>query len=165
MPSCRHGRYRAGVAMSEEREHHVTIRFVHGHEFVAEFTGRDGLQPILFDEPPPLGEGHAPNAADVLGAAVGNCLAASLAFCLRKVRLDIEDLTAHVTTHVTRNEQGRFRISGIDVELQPQLREADPARLERCERLFEDFCVVTESVRRGIPVTVQVTEAVKAEPV
>jgi hypothetical protein len=29
-------------------------------------------------------------------------------------------------------------------------------RLTRCEGLFEDFCIVTESLRRGIPVAVTV---------
>jgi len=142
--------------MADEREHHVTLRYTHGYEFVADFTDADGLGPILFDEPPPLGEGRAPNAAAVLGAAVGNCLAASFVFCLRKVRLDVDDLTVRVTTHVARNDKGRFRVSGIDVTLEPELHHQDRARVERCENLFEDFCVVTESVRRGIPVNVTV---------
>jgi hypothetical protein len=67
-----------------------------------------------------------------------------------------------VVARVTRNEQGRYRISGIDVELIPELQEDDPARLNRCERLFEDFCVVTESVRRGIPVDVKITSHAEA---
>jgi organic hydroperoxide reductase OsmC/OhrA len=144
--------------MSDTREHHIDVRFVRDYEFVATFTDAEGLPPIVFDEPPPLGEGNAPNAAAVLGAAIGNCLAASFIFCLRKVRLDPEDLTAHVVVHVSRNENGRFRISGVEVELDPELRESDRARFDRCERLFEDFCVVTESVRRGIPVNVKVCE-------
>ena len=83
----------------------------------------EGLPPIVFDEPPPLGEGSGPNAAAVLAAAIGNCLAASFAFCLRKVRVEPVDLTAAVVAHVARNEQGRFRISGIDVELAPEVLE------------------------------------------
>ncbi|HET9820988.1 MAG TPA: hypothetical protein VFQ16_04115 [Burkholderiaceae bacterium] len=31
--------------------------------------------------------------------------------------------------------------------------------LDRCLQQFEDFCVVTESVRRGIPVQVRVLDA------
>ena len=94
----------------------------------------------------------------MLGAAVGNCLSASLAFCLRKARIELLDLTAHVTTHVVRNEKGRFRISGIDVELTPALGRSE-APIGRCEDLFEDFCTVTASVRHGIPVRVSLKES------
>jgi hypothetical protein len=31
--------------------------------------------------------------------------------------------------------------------------------LERCMAQFEDFCVVTESIRHGIPVSVEVVDA------
>ena len=144
--------------MSETKDYKVLLRFVRGYEFVATFVDNESLPPIVFDEPPPLGEGSGPNAAAVLAAAIGNCLAASFAFCLRKVRLEPLDVTAEVVAHVTRNEQGRFRIKGIDVELAPSVLESDKPRLQRCEQLFEDFCIVTESVRRGIPVNVKVVE-------
>jgi organic hydroperoxide reductase OsmC/OhrA len=144
--------------MSEIRDYKVQLRFVRGYEFVASFGDGAGLPPIVFDEPPPLGEGSGPNAAAVLAAAIGTCLAASFAFCLRKVRLEPLDVTADVVAHVTRNEQGRFRIRDIDVELAPEVGQDDRPRLERCEQLFEDFCIVTESVRRGIPVNVKIVE-------
>jgi uncharacterized OsmC-like protein len=143
--------------MSDSRQHHVELRFVRGYEFVATFKDSDRHDALVLDEPPPLGEGAGPNAAEVLAAAVGDCLAASFVFCLRKVRLEPVDLTANVAAHVERNEQGRYRVTGIDVELVPELQDHDAARLDRCERLFEDFCIVTESVRRGIPVTVNVS--------
>jgi hypothetical protein len=102
--------------MSESREHRVELRFVGGYEFVATFKDKEGLPAIIFDEPAPLGEGAEPNAVAVLA-----------------------DLTASVVAHVDRNEQGRFRVTGIVVELNPELLESDQARQERCERLFEDF--------------------------
>lgn len=137
-----------------ERSQHVTLKLVHDYEFVAEFDDVPGAQPIVFDEPQPLGGNRAPNAAAMLGAAVGNCLSASLAFCLRRSRIELEALTAHVTTHITRNERGRFRIGRIDVELEPKLKGIDAPKFERCEDLFEDFCIVTASVQKGIPVNV-----------
>ena len=96
------------------------------------------------------------HAAAVLGASIGNCLSASLVFCLRKSRLEPLGVTTHVLTRLMRNEKGRFRVSDIEVDIKPEFSTADPDRLRRCEELFEDFCVVTESVRRGIPVTVKV---------
>ena len=149
---------RRELVMSETRDYKVTIRFVRGYEFVATFPESEGFSPIVFDEPPPLGEGSGPNAAAVLAAAIGNCLAASFAFCLRKVRLEPVDVTANAVAHVARNGQGRFRVKGIDVELSPEVLETDPQRLQRCEQLFEDFCTVTESVRRGIPVNVTIVQ-------
>jgi uncharacterized OsmC-like protein len=142
--------------MSDERTHHVTVRLAREYEFVAEFDDVPNSSSILLDEPEPLGHNRAPNAAALLGAAVGDCLAASLAFCLRKSRTLVDGLTANVATHITRNEQGRFRISGIDVELAADVAEADKTRLDRCQLLFEDFCIVTQSVRQGIPVNVAV---------
>lgn len=144
--------------MSETRDYTVDLHFVRGYEFVATFRDAEGLPPIVFDEPAPLGEGSGPNAAAVLAAAIGNCLAASFAFCLRKTRVEPVDLRAAVVARVARNEHGRFRISSVDVELAPEVLETDRPRLERCERLFEDFCIVTESVRRGIPVNVKIVQ-------
>ena len=143
--------------MSDDRSHHVTLRLARDYEFVAEFNDVPGAPSLRFDEPAPLGGARAPNAAAVLGAAVGNCLAASLTFCLRRARMDVQGMTANVTTHVIRNEHGRFRIDGIDVELEPVVG-ADLARLERCSDLFEDFCTVTASVQRGIPVRVSLKQ-------
>jgi len=140
--------------MADERTHTVTLSYERGYEFVAEFHEPHVVPLLLLDEPKPLGEGLGPNAAALLSAAVGDCLGASLLFCLRKVRLEVDDLSVRVVTHVTRNDRGRFRISGIDVTLDPTLHDQDRAREDRCRSLFEDFCVVTESVRHGIPVNV-----------
>ena len=138
--------------MSGEHSHHVTVRLARDFEFVAEFNDVPNAPALLLDEPKPAGGNRAPNAAALLGAAVGNCLAASLTFCLRRARIEVEDLTATVTTHVTRNDKGHHRITGIDVELAPVL--GDNRRIDRCEALFEDFCTVTASVQHGIPVHV-----------
>ena len=73
-----------------EITHHVTVRRTQGFEFVATFEDMPEKSSMRFDEPGPLGENRAPNAAAGLGAAVGDCLAASLTFCLKKARLDPE---------------------------------------------------------------------------
>jgi organic hydroperoxide reductase OsmC/OhrA len=139
----------------DERHFTVTLSRDEGYEFRARFDD-ESFAEILLDEPPPLGAGHGPNAARVLGAAVGNCLAASLLFCLAKARVDVGDLTATVTGTVARNEKGRLRITGIRVVLSPAVRPADRERITRCLDLFEDFCLVTASVRAGLNVQVEV---------
>ena len=34
-----------------------------------------------------------------------------------------------------------------------------PKRVDRCLRLFEDYCVVTASIRKGVQVNVRVTDS------
>ena len=140
--------------MPEDITHRITLKLDKGYEFLATFEKWPDLPALRLDEPPPLGEAHGPNAAGLLATAVGNCLAASLLFCLRRSRAEVRDLTAHVTARVVRNDKGRFRIGGINVEIAPVLSPEAAAPLQRCAEMFEDFCVVTESVRQGIPVTV-----------
>lgn len=54
--------------------HHVTVTRARGFEFDARFEDVPGKPSIRFDEPAPLGDNQAPNAAAVLGAAVGDCV-------------------------------------------------------------------------------------------
>jgi uncharacterized OsmC-like protein len=123
--------------------------------FSASFPESPRAATITIDEQPPLGEGAGPNPAGLLAAALGSCLAASLVFCLKKVRVEPGSVTADVTAQIVRNERGRFRIGGVDVELSLGVADADAAQFARCQGLFEDFCIVTESVRHGIPVHVR----------
>ena len=97
--------------MSEQHSYHATIKLAHGYQFVGTLDDTPQAAPITFDEPAPLGTSRGPNAAAVLGAAVGNCLAASLTFCLRRSRIAVVSLTANVTTHVAKNEAGRRKYS------------------------------------------------------
>ena len=117
----------------------------------------DGWTPVVVDEPEPLGGGAGPNAARLLAGAVGNCLAASLLLCLEKSRFTVRDLKATVEGTMERNEEGRFRIAGLNVTVSPVV-DGDGAspRFQRCLDIFEDFCIVTQSVRDGIEVDVRV---------
>ena len=125
-----------------------------------------GVPALVTDEPPPLGCGAGPNPSRLLAAAVGNCLAASLLFCMQKARLDVAGLVARVETDIGRNEQGRLRVRAMRVTLAPAVTEQVQARMGRCLDLFESFCAVTESIRHGVDVQVTlapvVTSAVDA---
>ncbi len=132
--------------------------------FVFDVAFDDPGWPLLrLDEPAPLGEGSGPNASRVLGAAVGDCLAASLLFCLQKARVPVTGLKAEVRGELARNEKGRLRIASMEVVIRPTLDAVAPERIARCLELFEDFCVVTQSVREGIDVRVSVEPAGLAE--
>ena len=79
--------------------------------------------------------------------------------------MDVQGLTAFVTTHVVRNDKGHFRVGGIDVELAPDLGAGGDSRVDACDDLFRDFCMVTASVQRGIPVRVSLASPVARDQV
>ena len=141
--------------MAADSTHAVAhVQLVDGYRFTATFPDVPGAQPITIDEAAPLGTETGPTPAGLLAAAIGGCLSASLTLCLNKAHLEPDAVNAHVTAHMARNETGRLRIEGIDVDLTPCFPGHDNARFERCKALYEDFCIVTESVRHGIPVNV-----------
>ncbi len=117
-----------------------------------------GLEPLLTDESPPLGNDAGPNPARLLLASVANCLAASLLFALRKFKNSPEPIRAEICAVPARNEQGRWRIGSAKATLHLPGRNADYKGLERALAQFEDFCVVTQSVRQGIEVDVEVRD-------
>lgn len=111
---------------------------------------------LTLDEDPPLGKDAGPTAAGLLAAAIGNCLSASLLLCARKSRVEMGLMRTRVTTRIDRNEKGRLRVQGVDVEIDPAIAETDQQKAQRCLGLFEDYCTVTQSVREGFPISVTV---------
>jgi organic hydroperoxide reductase OsmC/OhrA len=150
--------------MPDDESFTFTMDLQEGYRFLVDF-GQDGAPPLLMDEPSPLGAGSGPNAARVLVAAVGNCLSASALYCFRRARIDVRCMHTVVSGSLRRNDAGRLRIGRIEVRLEPEVESGEQARMRRCLELFEDFCVVTQSVRQGIEVdvTVEPISAISAE--
>ncbi|MEP7383326.1 MAG: OsmC family protein [Gemmatimonadota bacterium] len=116
----------------------------------------EGAEGFTIDESPPLGSGKFATPARVLASAMASCLASSFLHCARKSRIDVLGLRVAAKGTFVRNARNRLRIGAIHIELFPEVAAGDEARMQRCLELFEDFCVVTESVRGGIPVVVGV---------
>ena len=141
--------------MSEEGRFTINLEHLEGYEFKVKFDW-DQVPGLLLDEPRPLGGANGPNASRMLAAAAANCLSASLMFCVNKQEVPPEAIRTAVTCRVVRNEKKRLRIGGLDVRIQVSGEMEQAARMRRCLDLFEDFCVVTASIRDGIPVAVEV---------
>jgi len=133
----------------------VSLELKRDQQFTVDFQ-QDGVAPLLMDEPPPVGQGQGPNAARMLAAAVGNCLSESALFCLRKARVPVRAMRTKVTATLQRNELKRLRVTALDVTIRVEVAEEDRPRMKRCLELFEDYCIVTQSVRKGIAVDVMV---------
>jgi len=134
----------------------ICIDQVRDYEFRVRFD-KLNLPELTLDEPPPLGQGAGPDPSRILAAAIGNCLAASLLFCLRRSKVNPHSLRAEVKTQIARNEQKHLRVGRIEVTINAGVPEAEREAACRCLPLFEDFCTVTQSIRDGIEVQVKVT--------
>jgi uncharacterized OsmC-like protein len=134
----------------------VSVAQWENFQFLIDFN-QDGVADLLTDEAEPIGAGRGPDPSRLLAAAVGNCLSSSLLFCLRKAKIETQGFACEVKGQQQRNEAGRLRIRDLSVKLQPKLvNEADLSRINQCLGVFEDYCIVTESVRAGINVAVAV---------
>jgi uncharacterized OsmC-like protein len=140
--------------MSEEKTFQISMKRIEDFKFEVDF----GIQNIelIMDEPEPVGNNRGPNASRVLAAAIGNCLTASFLFCLQKSRVEIGEINTKVNGKILRNKKGRWRIMEITVEIIPDIPHASNEQFNRCINLFEDFCIVSQSIKQGIPINVKV---------
>lgn len=144
--------------MPEDVSFAIDLEQEEGYAFKLKFDWHD-VPDLLLDSSPPLGQSAGPDAERILAGAVGYCLTASLLFCMRKFKQCPGRMRTAVSGVLTRNERGRLRIGRLDARIHLNDVAGTIAHLERCTQQFEDFCVVSESVRRGIPVNVEIVDA------
>lgn len=139
---------------------HVQLHQKQDYQFDVHFGG--AVPDLMGDEPAPLGAGQGPSPVQLLAAAVGNCLSDSLLFALRKFKQAPEPIACDVHADVGRNAEGRLRVLGIKAVLTLGVPAASLEHLDRVLATFESYCTVTQSVGQGIPVTIEVVDALGA---
>jgi uncharacterized OsmC-like protein len=135
---------------------HAVLRQRQDYQFEIDFGAPRAA--LLTDENPPLGQGAGPTPTQLLCAAVGNCMADSLLFALRKFKQQPEPISCEVRAEIGRNDQNRLRVLRLDVALQLGVPADQLEHLDRVLAQFEDFCTVGASVAQGIPLTVRVRD-------
>jgi len=96
-----------------------------------------------------------PNPSRMLAMAVLGCLSASFIFCLKKREFTLEDLKAEAEVTIARNEKGFWRVKKIDVDINAKIDDPNvKKRADQCKKMFEQYCIVTQAVREGIDVEV-----------
>jgi uncharacterized OsmC-like protein len=144
--------------MSENDDIRVLLEQEGPYAFKVNFEGTS-LEALHTDEPAPLGAGAGPNPSALLLAGVANCLAASLLFALRKFKNAPGPIRAEITADKQRNAEGRWRIPRAQVVITLADTAAELEHFERVLGQFEQFCIVTQSVRDGIEVDVAIVDA------
>ncbi|MDP2139361.1 MAG: OsmC family protein [Gammaproteobacteria bacterium] len=137
-----------------EKTFSVQLRLLENYLFQIDF-GEFGN--VLADEPEPIGGGEGPSPTAMLAASVANCLSASLLFALRKYKQDPGDISATVTGTIGRVEKFQ-RVTNLQVQIRLAVAQNELPDLAKAVSQFENFCTVTESVRHGIPVDVEIVD-------
>lgn len=88
-----------------------------------------------------------------------NCLSSSLLFSLRKFKNHSILMRTTADARLLLNAQGRLRMDRIEVDIHLGAPAATIRFLDRALAQFEDFCVVTQSVRTAIPARVRVFDS------
>ena len=83
-------------------------------------------------------------------------MSASLFFALQKYKQDAGGIVTTGTARIDRDENKRLRVQEIAITLRLGKNGSEIDHLDRIRTQFEEFCTVTQSVRRGIPVNVTV---------
>jgi uncharacterized OsmC-like protein len=97
-----------------------------------------------------------PNPSKLLALSVLSCLASSYAFCLQKRDFELSDLEGKAVITSKRNKNGLWRLKKIDIKLIPKI--DNPKMRKRatlCKKIFEQFCIISESLREGIEINTE----------
>ncbi len=142
--------------MSEDKnEFTIEMERLEDYRFKVDFD-KESMGELITDESESAGgDETGPNPSRLLATSSLNCLMASLTFCLEKKRVELDSLEGKVTGTIERDDD-RLRITELDVEIKPEVNSEDEKKLEKCLEIFEDYCVVTQSIRNGIDVDVDV---------
>nr|MDO8086065.1 OsmC family protein [Candidatus Sigynarchaeum springense] len=132
------------------------------------FTAKARQFTLQLDEPEDFhGTDTGPSSAEYLGTAIGGCLGTSFAYCAQHVDLKIKAIKVTVDVELHHDDgdgSGKkcpLRITGIDANIAVTLQDAEDADvLDLCIESFKKYCVVTQSVMKGIPVDVEINKQV-----
>jgi uncharacterized OsmC-like protein len=152
--------------MRGQQERHFVVKMTHqkNYQYLSQASedGRLHGKPYLSDEPDPVGDAAGPSTPALLGSALGHCLSASLLEALKHSHVEVLGCETEAVAVVKPNSEGKPRIDHVDVTIRPHISQSSP-RVQRCEETFENYCTVTQSVKRGVEVRVKVDWQIETE--
>ena len=98
-----------------------------------------------------------PSPVKLLGISILGCLAASFSFCLQKRNFSLLDLEGKAELTIARNNKGFWRVKKVNIDLIPRVDNPKAhKRINQCIKFFEQYCIISESVKTGFDVSVNV---------
>lgn len=142
---------------SHRIEYELSMVKLDDYKFIVDFN-KDSIPDLFMDESEdiPGGEGKGPTASMLIAAAIGNCLSASLQFCLTKKKNKVNELKTKVVIFRERNKEGFWRISEANVTITPDIENTEDSSVQRCIEIFRKYCIVSSSLEAGIKINVNI---------
>jgi uncharacterized OsmC-like protein len=137
----------------------IRVELTQQQDYRFDIVFGDAMPVLTSDEPTPLGTGLGPSPVQMLCAAVGNCLSDSLLFAFRKFKQEPSPIQCVVTAEVGRNDDNRLRVLHMNAQIRMGALATNLQQVDHVLAQFEEFCTVTQSVRQGIPITVEVFDS------
>ena len=138
--------------MSDEIKTHLKLNWEKDLIFKLDM-GKVKTGNFLIDDTNKGADKIGPNPSRLLASAVMGCMCASLLFCIGKKNLSFDDFEAEAEITTFKNEKNFWRVKEINIKMIPKTNdEAVIKRLKQCEKMFEEYCVITQSVREGITI-------------
>jgi uncharacterized OsmC-like protein len=114
---------------------------------------------ILLDEPQSFkGSDRGPSPVEYILLGIGGCLGASFIHCCKINNLKIKRLELIVDGKMTHNQPyNHLELVNVNTELNIiDFKGKKDEDLEKCINNFKHYCVVTNSLIRGLPIDVKV---------
>ncbi len=137
----------------------IRVELTQQQDYRFDIVFGDAMPVLTSDEPTPLGTGLGPSPVQMLCAAVGNCLSDSLLFAFRKFKQEPSPIQCVVTAEVGRNDDNRLRVLHMNAQIRMGALAENLQQVDHVLAQFEEFCTVTQSVRQGISITVEVFDS------
>lgn len=139
--------------MPDEYKSEVDIKLEEEMIFKCDL-GKINMKDLFIDEQhKKLNEKIGPNPSKLLALSILGCMSASFAFCLQKKDFSLSDFEGKAFITSKRNEKGLWRIKEIKIELHPKIDSLKMReRVDQCRKFFEQFCIISESIKEGIEI-------------
>lgn len=142
--------------MSDEIKTHLKLKWESDLIFKMDM-GKVKTGNFLIDDTNLGADKVGPNPSRLLASAVMGCMSASLLYCMGKRDQSFEGFEAEGEIITFKNEKNLWRVKEINIKMTPKTNdEAVIKRLKQCEKMFEEYCVITQSVREGITVNLEI---------
>jgi uncharacterized OsmC-like protein len=119
-------------------------------------SARD-FKDINVDEPASFhGTDLGPSAVEYLLIGIGGCLGTTFIYCLQRRNIELDSFEIEVDGKLTHTgPKMRLRLVNVVVELKYRAKKSiNAAGIGDCIKEFKEFCIVTNSIAKGIPIDV-----------